>query len=324
MATAVVRADKIGDLVLATPVLEAIKQKHPEEKLFVICSRYAHRVLLNHPLVEELIVYDGKNGREICEKLKKCKIDKAIDLFPIFDIAVALFKARIKTRAGSGFRWFQWLYNRRIYPRRSRCEKKEWEYNLDIAELVFPGIDKSLLPKLYLNEEEREKAKKLLKELPRPIVGVFPGGGGEKRWSPEKFGKLCMKMESEGITPLVLLGPSEKELKAHFKEGWMLKESLDIRGLMGVISQVDAFVSNNTGPMHIAAAFRKPLVQIFDPRWAVNPRRWGHEYEKAFIIMPPVPHCKKCDESCQHYDCMEKIEVEDVWTALAKCLEESS
>ncbi len=324
MPTVVIRPDKIGDLVLSTPVIEGIKKKYPEEKLFVICSNYAYKVLLNHPAIEKLIIYDGKNHREIYEKLTNYKIDKAIDLFPLFNIALTLLKAKVEIRATSGFRWFQWLYNRRIYLRRSKCMKKEWEYNLDIAALVFPEIEKNVSPVLYLSEKEKEEAQKLIKEFPRPVVGIFPGGGGEKRWPVQKFHELCLKIEREGATPLVLLGPQEVELKKFFKEKWMPSDILNIRKLMGIIYEVDAFVSNNTGPMHIAAAFKKPLVQIFDPRWAVNPKRWGHEYEKAFILTPPVPHCKKCHESCQYYDCMEKISVDDVWLKLAKCLERPS
>lgn len=319
MPTLVVRADRIGDVVLATSVIEAIAEKYPEEELFFLTSTYAKAVVEGNPHIFEILsVNEDTNIERIIRWIKERKIDKAIILFPTFKLSWAIFRAGVKNRVGAGFRWYQPLFTKTVYLRRSKATKKEWEYNLELAAYLFPEIEKKE-PVVYLKEEEIEKAANLLKSFPRPIIGVYPGGGKEKRWKAENFVKLCKLIEEEVGFPLVLWGPSEKEILHIFEKRWLSPE-LNLRELISVISQLDAFVTNNTGPMHIAASFKKPLVQIFDPRKAVNPKRWGYEYPKAVVIKPEVPTCKKCRESCPYYDCMDRIPVETVFRELKRCI----
>ncbi len=322
MATLIVRPDKIGDLILSTPVIENIKKAYPSEKIYVLCSSYACDVIKSNPYINGIIKYNGSGVKKLYQRLKSLNIEKAISLFPTFSISLAIFLSGVKERAVSGFKWYQWLYNKRTYLRRSKCLKKEWEYNLDLASLIFPKIEKKGEPKLYLKEEEKTWGKERLKDYVKPIIGIFPGGGKEKRWPVSKFYKLCELIEEKLGTPLILWGPNEYELIKEFKKRWIHPELLNLREIMAIIYNLDAFVSNNTGPMHIAASFKKPLVQIFDPRKAVSPRRWGHEYKGAEIVMPEVPTCTKCSRSCQYFDCMERIDVETVWKKLLKCLSE--
>ena len=211
------------------------------------------------------------------------------------------------------------LFTKTVYLRRSKAIKKEWEYNIQLAMYLFPKIELKE-PVLYIQEDEIEKAHNVLKLLPRPVIGVYPGGGKERRWKAQNFVKLCELIEKEVGFPLVLWGPQEEELLPLFNRRWISPE-LSLRELIAVISLLDGFVSNNTGPMHIAASFKKPLIQIFDPRKAVDPKRWGYEYPRATVIKPDVPPCHRCRRTCPYYDCMDKITVEQVFKELKRCVE---
>lgn len=321
MPTLVVRTDKIGDLVLASPVAEAIKENYPEEKVFFMCSSYAQAVLENNPYIDSLIPISGKETTgELVKKIKALNADKALILFAQPKVSLAIFLSGISQRCIGGFRWHQFLHNRVVFLRRSKCLMKEWQYNLKQAQKLFPKIDPyAYPPKVYPAPKSVEEIKKHLEGAKRPLILVYPGGGKEIRWPVENFFKLCLLIERNLGTPLVVLGPQERELTEIFKK-WLYPKELPLRALIALISLVDAVVSNNTGPMHIAAALKKPLVQIFDPRWACNPNRWGHHYPKSAVLRPPVPFCKRCTTCCSHYNCMKLIKAEDAYRTLERCL----
>ncbi len=317
MATLIVRPDKIGDLVLSTSVVEAIKEKYPEEKIFFIVSKYAKDILKNNPKIEDYIAIDDKTKiKEIVNFIKINRIDKTIILFPNFKISLAIKLAKVDRVIFPGFRIYQFMFKDIVYLRRSKAIKKEWEYNIDLAKKLFPDIEYKK-PKIYLTEEELERARWILKKFKRPIVGLYPGGGKEHRWPQDKFKELASKLESIGLTTIVLLGPNETDLLDNFSR-WYIGEMLSLRELIAVISELDLFITNNTGPMHIRGAFEKPMIQIFDPRKAVNPIRWGYDYPGAYTIKPAVDYCSSKCNKCKYKNCMNLIEVDIVFELVKK------
>ncbi len=320
MATLVARTDRVGDLVLATPVPRAIKSVAPGEKVLFLCSRYASGVLRGNPFVDEILeLEDPASPVEVMERVRALGVERALVLYPTFAVAAALLCSGVPVRCSSGFRWYQLAFNRLTYLRRSLCLAKEWQYNLMLARLLFPEIDPfAFYPEVFPTERALEVAGSLLKGLPRPVVLVYPGGGGEMRWPPGRFRALCGLLERVA-TPVVVLGPMEREL-APFFERWLLEAELSLEELVGVVALCDAVVSNNTGPMHIAGALKKPLVQIFDPRLAVSPDRWGHHYPGAMVVRPPVPPCKRCHKGCKYYPCMDLLDEIVVFKAVLRCL----
>ncbi len=321
MPTLVVRTDKIGDLVLASSVAEAIKKNYPKEKVFFMCSKYAQAVLENNPYIDFLITISGKEATsELVREIKALNADKALILFAQPKVSLAIFLSGIPERCIGGFKWHQFLHNRVVFLRRSKCLMKEWQYNLKQTQKLFPKIDPyAYPPKVYPDTKIVEEIKKQLAGIKKPLILVYPGGGKEIRWPVENFFKLCSLIEKNIGSPLVVLGPQERELTEIFKK-WLFPKELSLRELIALIYLADAVVSNNTGPMHIAAALNKPLVQIFDPRWACNPSRWGHHYPKSAIVRPPVPFCERCTTCCPHYNCMKLINAKDVYRALEQCL----
>ncbi len=321
MPVLIARTDKVGDLVLATPAAELIKKAMPYERVIFLCSSYAQEVLEDNPYIDEVIAIDrNASPFEIAKRLKPLNISIAIVLFPTLNVSLGVFLAGIPVRCSTGFRWYQFLFNKLTYLRRSKCMLKEWEYNVLLVQIGIPTL-RSLTahPKVFPSERDVERAERLLAGKKRPIILIYPGGGKELRWPKEHFKRLCILLEAKGATPVVTVGKNEEHMISEFKR-WAIDRVLSLGELAALMKLCDVVVSNNTGPMHIAAALKRPLIQIFDPRWAVNPKRWGHNYTGASVLRPPLPFCNGKCKNCKYRPCMEMITVENVYKEIERCL----
>ena len=319
-----VRTDRVGDLVLATPCIQAAKETWPSCEVAFLASQYAAPVLEQDPYLDRLLVYRGEPPQALARRIKGFSFEAVVCLFPTWPLAQALFRAGIPVRVASGFRWYQWLFNRRVYLRRSQGLKKEWEYNLDLLRpLGWRG--EYVPPRFHLSSGEREWARAKVREegWPQEFVALYPGGRGEMRWPIDKFLELVRLMDQRGIPSVVFWGPGEEDFgKTLGEAGALVAPPTDLRQLAALLSMARAMVTNNTGPMHIGAALGLPLVQLFDPRRACNPARWGYHDLGRRVLVPPVPRCGRCTPKCRFYPCMDAIEPLDVLEALEEVLGE--
>ncbi len=314
-----VRQDKIGDLVLITPAIRALKESYPQISISVLASPYAAPVLKHNPNLDKVFLWRDERWEDVAREIKEEGFQATVLFFPTWAVSKAVRKAKIPVRIGAGVRPYWFLFTHRVPLHRSRHEKKEWEYNLEALRPLRVNHPFSKGPEIFLSEQEKVWAEEWSKALPesKGIIGLYPGGGGEIRWPLKRFIELGIKLGSEGWYPLVLWGKGEEEIaETAQKEGLTVAPETSIRELAALISICKAVVSNNTGPMHIAAALNKPLVQLFDPRLACSPKRWGYEGKGRRVIMPPVPPCKRCSPSCPHFNCMEKTTPQMVFQAV--------
>ncbi len=144
----VIRTDRIGDLVLSTPVLTAIKFHFPGSHITMMVSPYAADALENNPNINQVILddrinkYPGVKGFiRLVRKIRKGKFEVGILLKPTFRLAFLLFLAGVKYRIGTGFRLYQIFFNRKVYVHRKVNLKHEVEYNLDLLSSlgITPG-----------------------------------------------------------------------------------------------------------------------------------------------------------------------------------------
>ena len=331
----VVRTDRIGDVILSTPVLEAVKETYPHSQIYMLVSPYTKDILKNNPFLDGLIL-DEKKGIggffSLLKEVRKHKFDVAVLLYPTFALAFLLWLSRIKVRIGNGYRAYQLFFNQKIYQHRSLIEKHESEYNLDM--LVPLGISpKKRLPKMFLSPEERQSAEFSfsnwgIKDNDQ-IVVIHPGSGNSAlNWPPEKFGLFADKLIEKKNIKIILTG-SEKERELTNKVKSSVKNPvLDLTGkttlreLACLLERSEVIVSGSTGPMHMASALGTPVVALFCPIFVTGPKRWGPLGEGHETILPPVPTCKKCNpESCSYFPCMEKIEVDEVMAKVINILE---
>ena len=338
----VIRTDRIGDLVLSTPVPEAIKSHYPESRISMMTSPYAADVVKGNPHIDEVLVDDAGDKNKgikgflmLLKKIRQEKFDVAILLKPTLRLAVLLFLAGVKHRIGTGFRLYQIFFNQKVYMHRKVNLKHEAEYNLEMLRPLGVTPHK-ITPEVCLNPSDKDFAREILSEFKitpeDTVVAIHPGSGNSSPNLPAKrFAEVADGLIEKMNAKIVFTGSDKEKNLVGFIKSKMRYHPVDLTGrttirqLAAVLQKCDVLVSNSTGPMHLAAAAGTPIVAIFSPIFSAGPIRWGPYGEGHQVILPPVPVCLECKpKSCPHYDCMDKIKADQIISRVELVLKEKS
>jgi len=316
-----VRTDGIGDLILTLPAATALKQQRPDVRLSYLVSRYAAPVLEHHPDVDEILYDPGFENDIARRQLLRRGFDAIVFFKPYRGWFWSAYRAGIRRRIGTGYRWYSLLLSDKVYEHRSRFDKHESEYNLNLLKPLGVSAQHPKPPRLYLTPFEISQANEILTDLTRPRVIVHPGNIYARNWTSERYFDLTRELRTHGFS--VILTGSEQEWKnfnrperdAYLENSGALNlmGRLNLRQFIAVVSQCDLVVSGSTGPMHVAAALGVATVSLFDPRRGSSTVRWGPLGDRGVVFKPEVPTCEKCIyEKCPYWDCMDRIPVETV------------
>ncbi|HLF86655.1 MAG TPA: lipopolysaccharide heptosyltransferase II [Nitrospiria bacterium] len=323
----------IGDAVLTTPALSAIRKEFPGATIHLLAKRPVAELLGKDPGIDNIMVYDihgrhqGPLGRiKLIEEIKNESFDMAILLQNAFEAALIAFLSAIPIRYGYNTDGRGSLLNLPVPCTKETLGLHQVYYYLNLVRSISSREYRSE-PLLRITAEEEAWADKLLNRsgcIGRPIIGINPGStyGSAKRWPIERFAMLSdILIEQHSSRVIIFGGPGEKELGAQIA-GLMKEAPLDLSGetsireLMALIKRCDLFITNDSGPMHIAAAFGVPVVAIFGPtdHQTTSPFGDGH------MIIRKEIQCAPCllRECPTEHECMKSIMVDDVLDASEK------
>jgi heptosyltransferase-2 len=327
----------VGDAVMATPTLAAIRNLFGNNRIFFCANRTVAEVLTPCRFADEWIVLKKENPFAISGKLKKYKFDTAILLKNSFASALAVFLAAIPERIGyarecRGFFLIQKLYPPKISFFRYKpvsavdyylavalqlgCRTADRKLELEIAQADRDTV----LDKFggYLNGE-------------RPVIILVPGGafGVSKLWPAEKFAKTADLLAGKfSANIFISVSPDKQESQIAEKICSLVRHPVinlaqnpvTLGQLKALFSFADLVITNDTGPRHIAIAFGRKIITLFGPN---NPAWTESNYPDEVKIISDVP-CAPCDKPVckkdRHY-CMEAITVEAVCKAAEEILE---
>ncbi len=136
----ITRHDKIGDFVVTLPLFKAIKEQYPNTKLTALVGKINFDFAKKIPFIDDVILFDKENLDTTLKQIKEKRFDASISCFIDTTLGKLLFKSAIKIRVAPATKIAQIFFNKRIKQRRSKVEKTEWQYNLDLAKLLFPNI----------------------------------------------------------------------------------------------------------------------------------------------------------------------------------------
>ncbi len=331
----VIRLYFLGDVLLSTPVIEALKDRFPDARLSVLIKKRALGILEGNPSVDETIIYDEPERYhnpvwqlKLASRLRRARYDLAVDLTGDLRSSLLLLAAEPGFRTGVNHAGFGRLLDRRI-PYRSTGPVVDHL----LSALLPLGIDVGeRAPSLYLTEEESTRARDLLEShgiaAGERFVMLSPGAGSRlKRWGPERFGSLAERIKRElGLSSIVTGAPGDRSLAdavvaSSGGTAVSLAGATDIRLLAAVAAEAEIFVGNDSGPMHITASQGTPIVGLFG---ASTPERFAPRGAPSRVIWHRFD-CSPCDQRhCErpHQSCMDAIGVGEVLGAVTELLSE--
>jgi len=332
----VVRADRIGDVVLSTPVFEAIRNHYPKARVTVLVREAVAPLLRGLSSIDEVLVYEPEGRHagfrgffELMREFRVRRFKLAICLQSQARIAAALFGVGVSYRVGPLSKLHSFLfYNRGVRQRRSEVEMHEADYNLQLLRRV--GIrsgTRNFPTRVHLDPVKSQEGQSFLSSLKNQgrVVAVHPGmGGSALNWPEESYIELIRALLEANRGVVVTGGGLEAGLLERLKSRlpvhprllfWGGKESGPVSSLAGLFSQVDVVVAPSTGPLHVAVALGKPVVTFYPPVRVQSAIRWGPYLadERRASVLVPENYCGedfRCRGSlCHYYPCMKSIPV---------------
>jgi len=297
----VTRIDRIGDVVLSTPIPGEIKKAHHDSFVSVLVRNYTKDIYLNNPHVDEILLFDGvdtKNPKsfwQLVREIRKYKFTHAFMLLPDERLNWILFFSGIPNRIGVGHKLYQFLSFSKYVDRKKYIPlRHEADYCLDMGRKI--GIKpKSIEPEIFLSTEEIKKRYELKKKL-KPngefLVGInSTSGRSSPNLTVEEYRKLIVRLSDEKNIRVVITdnNPPKEIISIPNLDYPNLHQSL--RNSIINFSALDVLVSASTGPMHICAALKVPTISLFCPLTACSPKLWGPLGNKSEIILPEENYC---------------------------------
>lgn len=318
----------IGDAVMTTPALSIIREHFPHAEITILANPMVSQLFLHHPGIDSIITFDrqgkhhGVAGRlRLAAELRKQAFDLAIILPNSFDSALVPWLAGIPARIGKCSDGRTLLLSGRYNEAEGAPPCHEVEYYLNLMQ--FFGITGSRTPlHLSITAEEESRASALLTEYGvQPdefVLGINPGAsyGSAKRWYPERFAQVAQCLAERWSAKIVIFGgPGEAAIATDIEsclEGTAVNVAgkTSVRELMALIRRCNFFITNDSGPMHIAAAFDVPLVAIFGSTDHTGTSPYS---ANAAIVRRPTD-CAPCKlrECPTDHRCMTAVSVDDV------------
>lgn len=327
----------IGDVVMSLPALEIVRAHHPEAEIVAIGRPWIADLLgFRRDLVDRCIVAEDRRLLRhplafwrYCGNLRSERFNWGIAFTSHLKGALALFLSRAKITAGFGTPetrlFLSSTLRRKSLPKGGRHQSQNY---LDLIDSVGFFYHESPPPTLHPDPAlNAEVGARYLKDAASPLLAVHAGAayGTAKRWLPERYAAVCRNYPRDHGGSVVLLGvPVEAETNRTIREACGDRAVIDLCGRtslresIALISMANAFLSNDSGLMHVAAAFSIPQVAIFGPT-DISATFPHNPHAETLYRQVPCSPCFRRHCPIGH-DCMRAVSGEDVEAALARVL----
>lgn len=310
----IARIDRIGDVVLSTPLPREIKKKYPDSYVAVLVRNYTKDIYLNNPNVDKIITIDNADKTEksfwnLVTEIKRYKFTHAFMLLPNEKINYALFMSGITYRAGVGHKFYQFLTFTKYVDRKKYIPlHHEADYCLDMIRKIGVEVE-SISPEIYLTENENNKIRDFRKyhlQGNQKIIGInISSGNSAPNLNESEYKKLILLLNQNPDYKIAVMDNNVLPEIDNIENVIYPNKGNALRDSIINLASLDLLISNSTGPMHICAALKVPTVSLFCPLTACSPKLWGPLGNKSEIIMPAQTYCdnkcpidpKKCDYS---------------------------
>jgi heptosyltransferase-2 len=332
-----IRIDRIGDMVLSTPAIRALRQLFPTARLAVLASPSNHVLLRHDPAVDDIVVFDTRSMEDTRRSIRRirsprgAKFDLVVDPTPGHDLKTSL----VALAAGAPLRVGYPGDGREVFYNRLVPAPPKDRHFVDVALDVVRALglaDPSLAPSIVMAKEEIGFAREWLQCINpqnRAVIGVHPGAYyPSQRWPIKNFITLASDLQKKGVWLVVLLGGASeqdllREIASALHHPTPVFQSGDLRQTAAVMTQLQVMVCNNSGPLHLAAALGVPTVSFMGP---TNAARWWPVGSSHCVLRINDLACLGCEAGiCPKgsQECLQRITPDLALDAVERILENS-
>ena len=332
----VIRLSSLGDVVLTTPIISLLKDAFSEAEIDFLVKKEFSNILSNNPDLHEIIPFDSKGKNRgmqglltIVDQLKKNGYTHIIDLHsnPRSCLISSLLTSS-KT-----LRYDKQVIKRRLLLSGLRLTTVHTTQSYAGALQPLNINNNPSVPKIYFSDEEKVSAEKTLQsegiKKEDLIIGFNPGAKWPtKMWPAEQFIELGKRVVAELKAKVIIFGgPDEVGVCSTIKDGigenaYLLAGKTSIKESAALISKCNFFVTNDTGPMHMATAVETPVVALFGP----TVQDFGFSPLGKSVVLEKKMKCRPCSlhgsKSCPkgHFRCMKDISSGEVFEKVEELL----
>jgi len=331
----------IGDIVLTTPVIRSVRQACPDAYIAYMGDSAAVALLEKNPYLDEIIPYDYSEAAMLEQPrvawiLRRRKFDLFIDLFGNPRSALLTYLSGAETRVGPDRKGRGSLYTIRVRDDGRPKTAIAFHNQYIKAAGIEPCASRT---EIFLSHQECEEGRAEIaralsdpsfRNPARPVVGIHPGATwSAKKWFPERFAGLADAIRERHQIPIVMTaGPKDAAsvdaVRRAVHVPVVLIPELPLRRLAAVIAGCSAYVTNDAGPMHIAAAVGTPTIGIFGPGeddiWFPYSHDDGHTALRKDVPCHPC-HLNVCNRGGDGFmECMRLLTVDRVLAGVEKVL----
>jgi len=310
----VIRNDKLGDFMLAWPAFSLLKKQYPQATITALLPAYTIPMAEICPWIDDCITDVQHNSTipaalSLSKKIKNKNFDAAITLFSEFRTGLAVWLSGIPIRVAPATKLAQIFYNNKLPQRRSKSEKPEHAYNVDLVKYFVQLTAQTpceLQPPPYLsfNSSEITSIRENFKhknniDTARKLIFFHPGTGGSAiNLTNEQYSEIA-NIISRSINCHIVITAGPDELTTAKKLSKLLPDaehsiyhSTDgIVSFSKFLSIADLFISGSTGPLHIAGALNRPTAAFYPARRSATPLRWQTlNQEDRRLSFTPAKH----------------------------------
>ncbi|MGB3750646.1 MAG: glycosyltransferase family 9 protein [Arcobacteraceae bacterium] len=292
----ITRHDKIGDFMTMLPVCKVLKEQ-TNHKIVMLVSKINVDIAKELDFIDDVIEY-SEDTFELLKRLAPYKFDVSISGYIDFNLGFSLFLARIPIRIAPATKIAQIFFNNTIKQRRSRVEKTEWAYNLDLLH----NFDESLVlefqkPLLKIENPKLTKGNALGCKIQNFIIfHAGSGGSSDGNLTLDEYLMLGKQVSQNTDTKVVFcFGPDDIETQKYIEknldfEAIIKNDFISLWDYITYIATSKLFVSTSTGPMHLAGLTNTPTLSFFGSNLFASSKRWAtisdENYQHNYEIPP--------------------------------------
>ncbi len=307
-------------MILTLPMATAIKQAFPNAHITVMLREYTLPLVKMCPDVDETVVVDNEySAFQLAKVMRRTNADIVFIPSPKTHLAFAALLSRIPTRVGTGYRWYSFCFNKKIFDHRKTAEHNEAEYNVRMLKAIGIASSTTPLPHLIV-------ASPMQRPEPYAILHLLTGGSAPA-WGVDEYIALAAWLTKQRELRIVLTGEkkdseflftvAEKMKLAGANVHIQMQQTLE--ELATTLKAATLVVAGSTGPGHLAAALGTPTVGIFPLVMPLSKERWGFRGKRTENIAPERALKSECP-ACNDCTCISTVNGKLVQQAIERVL----